>query len=262
MFKHILVPTDGSELSLKAAQVAGEMAATHHARITAMHVVPPYEAPLSADVSFYPAPYTRAEYTRAARSESSRMLAEVEKVAGNGTVACDTLTVEGDQPWQAIVEAARSTDCDLIVMGSHGRRGLEGLLLGSETAKVLTHSTTPVLVCRSHCAMHGIQVTFRNIPHSVGLGDRVRELAEKLDRLHPRILNSNVVLEAVRHPRRPPTFAATVRVRIPEGEILATEVHSEEIRLALRNAFVAVRRDLSELSREAESAEREAFTLR
>ena len=148
MFKHILVPTDGSELSLKAAQVAAEMAATHHARITAMHVVQPYEAPLSADVAFYPAPHTRAEYVKAVRTESSRLLAEVEKVAGDGTVACDTLTVEGEQPWEAIVEAARSNDCDLIVMGSHGRRGLEGFLLGSETTKVLTHSKTPVLVCR------------------------------------------------------------------------------------------------------------------
>jgi ribosome-associated translation inhibitor RaiA len=110
--------------------------------------------------------------------------------------------------------------------------------------------------------MHGIQVTFRNIPHSVALGDRVRELSEKLDRLHPRVLNSNVVLEAIRIPRRPPTFAATVRVRVPEGEILATEIHPEDIRLALRNAFVTVRRQLSELSRAAESAEREAVSLR
>jgi nucleotide-binding universal stress UspA family protein len=148
MFKHILVPTDGSELSLKAARVAAEVAATHHSRITAMHVVAPYEPPYSADIAFFPPEQTESEYIEAARAKAARLLAEVGEVAAEGQIGFESLTVEGDQPWEAIVGAARAQDCDLIVMGTHARKGIEGFLLGSETTKVLTHSKTPVLVCR------------------------------------------------------------------------------------------------------------------
>jgi ribosome-associated translation inhibitor RaiA len=102
--------------------------------------------------------------------------------------------------------------------------------------------------------MHGIQITFRNVPHSPELGARVRELAEKLDRLHPRILNCNVVLEAFRAPRRAPTYGATVRLRMDDREILASEVDEQDVRTALRWAFVSVRRELTQLVRAMEEA--------
>ena len=145
MYKHILVPTDGSELSDKAVAAAINLAQLLGARITAFHALEPYplQGAYAADVEFQPEIF-------AERSEeyAKRVLEAVANAATAANVKCSTGYAPCRSPSQAIVEKAHAENCDLIVMASHGRRGLEGFLLGSETQKVLTHSTTPVLVYR------------------------------------------------------------------------------------------------------------------
>jgi nucleotide-binding universal stress UspA family protein len=146
MYKHILVPTDGSPLSLKAARAAAKLAAKLKAKITALYVIPPFMPRTTSEDIVYRAAYSIHDYEKGMRKTADKALARVVATA-NGS-SCDTMARFHVHPWEAIIEAARSRKCDLIVMASHGRRGLAGLLLGSETQKVLTHSKTPVLVCR------------------------------------------------------------------------------------------------------------------
>ena len=149
MFKHILVPTDGSALSLKAAKAAVDLARVHGAKITAIHVMAPYVPPTGGDgIMYYPDSYSPQEYQKAVEKEAQRALAKVKQAAQAAKVPFASLAVTHDQPWESIVATAKKKKCDVIVMASHGRRGIAGLLLGSETTKVLTHSRTPVLVCR------------------------------------------------------------------------------------------------------------------
>ena len=148
MYKHILVPTDGSALSRKAVRAASDLAHRIGARVTALHVIPRYMPPVADEAAVVYAVYSPAQYRQETEAEAKKMLERARADARARKVACDTAFVTSDQPWEAIVKAARSKKCDLIVMASHGRRGLSGLLLGSETTKVLTHSKTPVLVCR------------------------------------------------------------------------------------------------------------------
>jgi nucleotide-binding universal stress UspA family protein len=149
MYKHILVPTDGSTLSLKAAKAAVDLATVHKARITAIHVMAPYVPPTAGDgLIYYPESFSPQQYRKAVEEEARKALAKVGSAAQAKKVRFDSIAVTDSQPWQAIVEAAKKKKCDLIVMASHGRRGIAGLLLGSETTKVLTHSRIPVLVCR------------------------------------------------------------------------------------------------------------------
>ena len=145
MYKHILVPTDGSKLSLKAARAAARLAAPLKARITTLYVMQPFTPPNGAEGIAFRMQQSIREYEQDERKVADRALAKATTAAG-GT--CDKASVFDDNPWRAIIRAADSKKCDLIVMASHGRRGLAGLLLGSETQKVLTHSKTPVLVCR------------------------------------------------------------------------------------------------------------------
>ena len=149
MYKHILVPTDGSTLSLKAAKAAVDLAKVHKAKITAIHVMAPYVAPIAGDgIMYYPDSFSPEQYKKAVDKEAKKALAKVEAAARAKKVPFDSVAVTHDQPWESIVDTARKKKCDLVVMASHGRRGIAGLLLGSETTKVLTHSRTPVLVCR------------------------------------------------------------------------------------------------------------------
>ena len=149
MFKHILVPTDGSPLSLKAAKAAAELAKVHKAKVTAIHVMAPYVPPTAGDgIMYYPESFSPEEYRKAVQKEAKKALGKVEALAARAKVRFDSLAVTHDQPWESIVNAAKKAKCDVIVMASHGRRGIAGLLLGSETTKVLTHSRIPVLVCR------------------------------------------------------------------------------------------------------------------
>jgi nucleotide-binding universal stress UspA family protein len=149
MFRHILVPTDGSPLSLKAAKAAVELAKVHGSKITAIHVMAPYVPPTGGDgIMYYPDSFSPEQYRKAVEKEAQRALGKVRQLADSAKVAFSPLAITNDQPWESIVSAAKKKKCDIIVMASHGRRGIAGLLLGSETTKVLTHSRTPVLVCR------------------------------------------------------------------------------------------------------------------
>lgn len=145
MYRHILLPTDGSELSARAVGEAIRLARALGARVTALHVTSP----------FYPEgenPSGIAAQIRehAERSEASarRALDYAERAAREAGVACAVLRKERESPWEEIIWTAASESCDLIFMASHGRRGVAGLVLGSETHKVLTHSKIPVLVVR------------------------------------------------------------------------------------------------------------------
>lgn len=149
MFGHILVPTDGSSLSLAAARTAVELAGIHKSRITAIHVMAPYVLPAAPDgMMYYPESFSPEEYRKAATKEAEKALGKVKALAEAAKVPFEETAVTHGEPWQAIVEAAKKGKCDVVVMASHGRRGIAGLLIGSETTKVLTHSKIPVLVCR------------------------------------------------------------------------------------------------------------------
>ena len=144
-FEHILVATDGSTLSAPAIRAAVKLAKELDARLTCLHVVAPY-FPAGAAKSF--PPRSNPAYRRAIAKESHRALAPFNAAARSIGVAATATSVLGGEPWRVLLRQARSRKCDLIVMASHGRSGLAGLLLGSETTKVLTHSKIPVLVCR------------------------------------------------------------------------------------------------------------------
>jgi nucleotide-binding universal stress UspA family protein len=149
MYKNILVPTDGSTLSVKAAKAAAKLASEVGARITAVYVVAPYTPSLSADgMGGYSEMYSLRNYQKAMRGVAEKAIAKTVEAAESAGVAVSSVVVDDREPWQGIVAAAKTEKCDLIAMASHGRRGLAGLLLGSETTKVLTHTKTPVLVWR------------------------------------------------------------------------------------------------------------------
>lgn len=145
MFTHLLVPTDGSDLSRAAIQKAVQLAQALNARVTGISVVPErqyylYQTEITVQL--------QEETARAHRAEADRRLEVVRKLAREAGVACDTLCESGDHPYEVIVAKATTLGCDLIVMASHGRRGVSAFLIGSETQKVLTHSRIPVMVVR------------------------------------------------------------------------------------------------------------------
>jgi len=148
MYKHILVSTDGSKLSLKAIKSAARLAKAVGARLTGIYVMPEYIPPMYGEAALYIPDVSPKNFKLAVEKDAKAALAAVEIEATAAGVASAGLKVTHHQPWTAIINAARSKKCDLIVMASHGRRGLSGLLLGSETTKVLTHSKVPVLVVR------------------------------------------------------------------------------------------------------------------
>jgi nucleotide-binding universal stress UspA family protein len=148
MFKHILLPTDGSKLSDRAVQRGIELAEAVDARVTAVHVV--LEFRMMADESFVlpTSVDLKSRYEKEAKARALKMLDKIAARAQAAGVAYEGVVVVGETPYERIIETARKRKCDLIMMASHGRRGLSALLLGSETSKVLTHSKVPVLVVR------------------------------------------------------------------------------------------------------------------
>jgi nucleotide-binding universal stress UspA family protein len=147
MFKHILLPTDGSRLSDRAVRIGIQFAGRIKARVTALHVVPAFQA--FANEGFAPlSPVLRKRLEDESRARATRLLEAIARQARSRKVRCVTLSVASDMPYQEIIGTARKRKCDLIMMASHGRRGLSSLLLGSETQKVLLHSKVPVLVVR------------------------------------------------------------------------------------------------------------------
>ena len=145
MFRHILIPTDGSDLSRKALTYGIQLAKESNAKVTALTLTEPYRV---ASMDAVLVAVGEDEYDEESRRISDRALEEVRLAAKAASVPCDAVSQVHDQPWRAIVDVAHAKGCDLIVMASHGRRGMSALLLGSETVKVLTHSTVPVLVYR------------------------------------------------------------------------------------------------------------------
>ena len=144
LFKHILIPTDGSELSLKAVQHGLAIAKAIGAKVTAMTVQPPMTDFIIEGVTITVGDAERAEVTR---QFDHRMDAARQEAKAQG-VTLATIQVEDREPWRAIIEVAKQKGADLIVMASHGRRGVSAVVLGSETQKLLTHSSVPVLVYR------------------------------------------------------------------------------------------------------------------
>ena len=147
MFKRILVPTDGSELSRATAQRAVSFAKEAGARVTAFFSKPEYPIAYFGEGALID-PTTPDKFAELADQQASEYLGEVAKACADAGVECATVSATSDVPYEAIIEAAEKSGCDLIFMASHGRRGISGLLLGSETNKVLTHSKVPVLVYR------------------------------------------------------------------------------------------------------------------
>ena len=145
MFKRILLPTDGSPASQRAVLAGAAFARETGAEVIGLTVVPPFHM-LSADPEMLES--TPAEYEQHAREQAGQILAEVERAARKAQVPYRIEQASGDSPWETIIATARNAGCDLILMASHGRRGIKGLLLGSETQKVLVHSAIPVLVYR------------------------------------------------------------------------------------------------------------------
>ena len=144
MYQHILVPTDGSDISLKAVQHAIALATTVGATIHTVSVRDPFPyAAVSEIQAFSP-----QEFLDAQERIANTRVAQVSEACRAAGLACEAHVVEAEHPWEAIIDQARRHACDLIVMASHGRRGVSALLLGSETQKVLTHTTIPVLVVR------------------------------------------------------------------------------------------------------------------
>jgi nucleotide-binding universal stress UspA family protein len=145
MFKHILLPVDGSGLSLRAADIGIELAASLGARVHALHVLPPFPA---ATYFAAIAEANETMYIERAIAGAERVLAEVRQRAQASGVSCEGSYVIDNRPDCAITVAVGKYQCDLIAMATHGWRGIERLLLGSVTQAVLQAASVPVLVCR------------------------------------------------------------------------------------------------------------------
>jgi len=146
MYKHILIPTDGSELSKKAVDQGIGLAKALNAKVTVVTVSEPFhvfavEPGMVTD--------TPDEYKKRIAAVAAKYLEAAKDAATTAGVPCDVVQVEHEHPYETIIDTARKRGCDAIVMASHGRRGVSAVVLGSETVKVLTHSNIPVVVVRA-----------------------------------------------------------------------------------------------------------------
>jgi nucleotide-binding universal stress UspA family protein len=145
MYKRILIPSDGSEASQRAILAGVAFAREMGGEVVGLTATPEFHVLSTSSEMLEDTP---ERYAAASAGRASRILADIENAAREAGVACRTEHAIDDDPYAAITATARRLGCDLIVMASHGRHGLKGLLLGSETQKVLVHSTIPVLVHR------------------------------------------------------------------------------------------------------------------
>jgi nucleotide-binding universal stress UspA family protein len=146
MYRHILIPTDGSELAEHAVTNGLSLAKSVGAKVTVIVVEEPFDWLSVSETRAQQALDELAKYTEQIKKHVAGVLSRVAAAAKQAGVPCDTMQVENAKPYQAIVTTAADRGCDLIVMASHGRGGLSGIVLGSVTNKVLTHTKTPVLV--------------------------------------------------------------------------------------------------------------------
>ncbi|MET0382749.1 MAG: universal stress protein [Burkholderiaceae bacterium] len=144
MYRSILIPTDGTEITAKAVSTAIHLARALNAKLSTITVREPF--PYSAISEMQPIP--PQAFLEAQERIARKRVAEVVEAAAAADLGCEAFTVEATHPWEAILDHAKANGCDLIVMASHGRRGVGALLIGSETSRVLTHSNLPVLVVR------------------------------------------------------------------------------------------------------------------
>ena len=145
MYTNMLIATDGSELAGNAVQHGIALAMRIGAKVTVITVSPPFHV-FTTDTQMIED--TAAQYQARMQQRAEKILGAVAHLSQAAGVACETVHVEHEHPYQAIIDTAASRGCDLIVMASHGRRGISAIVLGSETVKVLTHSKIPILVHR------------------------------------------------------------------------------------------------------------------
>jgi nucleotide-binding universal stress UspA family protein len=146
MFKHILMPTDGSEHSERAIARGIELAQLCHAKVTGIHVVPDYHLMIAYEGAFDPV--TEEKIEEEARQRAASFLDFVKKTATAANVQCDTVVATSDHPYDAIVNTANERGCDLIVMTARYRKGLARLIMGDEATRVLHRASIPLLVFR------------------------------------------------------------------------------------------------------------------
>jgi nucleotide-binding universal stress UspA family protein len=147
MYQHILIATDGSDVGERGVEHGVAIAKALGARVTIITVTEPYPI-ATGEFAYIPSDATMETYVTSQREAAASRLAAAKAAADRAGVAAETLHVSDAQPAEAILDAAKTRGCDLIVMGSHGRRGLGRLLLGSKTYEVVSHGHTPVLVVR------------------------------------------------------------------------------------------------------------------
>ncbi len=147
MYKNLFVPTDGSKLSMKAVEHAAALAKAMGAKLTVFYAAPGYPQPMYAEGIVYDA-IPKKEYEAMAKKEAEKLLGKAVAKARAAGVSAEAMHTIHDAPWEAILQGAKKSKADAIVMASHGRRGLSAMLLGSETQKVLTHSKITVIVVR------------------------------------------------------------------------------------------------------------------
>ena len=145
MYKHLLIATDGSDLALKAVEQGLALAKALNAKATAVTATESWATIATGDMGMA---FPIEDYEKGCADSAAIILAAVSKLADQAGVSCQTVHVKDQFAAEGIIETAKSLGCDLIVMASHGRRGISRLLLGSQANQVVTHSTVPVLICR------------------------------------------------------------------------------------------------------------------
>lgn len=146
MYRKILLPTDGSALCETAAQKGIEFAKFAGASVVAFHAIPATSYLIYTEAG--PSDVLAEQFERDAKNRGARLVEALENRARSAGVACESLLLTNDHPWEGIIEAATTKGCDLIFMASHGRRGISALIHGSQTQAVLTHADIPTLVYR------------------------------------------------------------------------------------------------------------------
>ena len=150
MYQHILIPTDGSEIAEHAVTNGLSLAKSLGAKVSVIIVEEPFDWLSVSETKAQQALGELAKHAQQVKTHAASVLIGVAHAAQQAGLSCDTIQVDNEQPYKAIIATAADRGCDLIVMASHGRKGVQAVLLGSETQKVLTHSRIPVLVCRPH----------------------------------------------------------------------------------------------------------------
>ena len=148
MYKHILIPTDGSKAAVRVVKQGIALAATLDAKLTALNVAPEFQMVIDEGFIMPNIGEIKRRFDQQTAQQGKKAVDAIATEAKAAGLKCDTVVERADHPYEAILRHAKKLKCDLIVMGSHGRTGLAHLLLGSETSKVLTHSKIPVLVVR------------------------------------------------------------------------------------------------------------------